>query len=56
MAGSRSGVKSVLIVSRMSPDRSRLMDEGTLVYGGHTRDPHRRPKFYKELRKNKLYA
>jgi len=48
MAASRSGVKSVLIVSRMSPDGTRLLDDGVLVFDGHDRDPTLEgPKFYK---------
>src|ERR671917_2546353 len=31
MAASRSGVKSVLVVSRMSPDGTRLLDDGVMV-------------------------
>ena len=48
MAASRSGVKSVLVVSRMSPDGTRLLDDGVLVFDGHDRDPTvEGPKFYK---------
>jgi beta-xylosidase len=40
MSASRSALKSTLIVSRMAPDGSRLLDEGALVYDGHTQvDP-----------------
>lgn len=47
-AGSRSGIKSVLVVHRMEPDGSALLGEGVLVYDGH--DENRTiegPKFYK---------
>jgi beta-xylosidase len=48
MAASRSGVKSVLVVSRMSPDGTRLLDDGVMVFDGHDRHPTLEgPKFYK---------
>ena len=48
MAASRSGMKSVLIVSRMSPDASKLLDDGVLVFDGHDKNPTvEGPKFYK---------
>jgi beta-xylosidase len=48
LAASRSGVKSILVVSRMSPDGTRLLDEGTLVFDGHEKhDTVEGPKFYK---------
>ena len=48
MAGSRAGIKSILVVSRMSPDGARLLDAGTLVFDGHAEDPTvEGPKFYK---------
>jgi beta-xylosidase len=48
LSASRSALKSTLIISRMSPDGTRLLDEGTLVYDGHGRDPTvEGPKFYK---------
>jgi beta-xylosidase len=48
LAGSRAGIKSILLVSRMSPDGTRLLDSGTLVYDGHAQDPTvEGPKFYK---------
>ena len=47
MAASRSGIKSILIVSRMSPDGTRLLDEGALVFDGHDGNPTvEGPKFY----------
>jgi beta-xylosidase len=39
MSASRSALKSTLIISRMSPDGTRLLDDGTLVYDGHGGDP-----------------
>ncbi|HWB85696.1 MAG TPA: glycoside hydrolase 43 family protein [Bryobacteraceae bacterium] len=48
MAASRSGIKSTLIVSRMSPDGTRLLDDGVIVFDGHAKDPTvEGPKFYK---------
>ncbi len=48
LAGSRSAMKSMLIVSRMSPDGTKLLDGGALVYDGHAEDPTvEGPKFYK---------
>lgn len=47
-AGSRAGVKSVLIVSKMSADGTRLLDDGVLVFDGHDAHPTvEGPKFYK---------
>ena len=48
MAASRSGIKSVLIVSRMSADGTRLLDDGAIVFDGHDQNPTvEGPKFYK---------
>ncbi|HEV2765953.1 MAG TPA: glycoside hydrolase 43 family protein [Pyrinomonadaceae bacterium] len=48
LAASRSGVKSILVVSRMSPDGTRLLDDGVMVFDGHdTHDTVEGPKFYK---------
>ena len=47
-AKSRAGVNSILHVNRMSPDGTRLLDEGTLVFDGHENHPTiEGPKFYK---------
>ncbi|HET8655564.1 MAG TPA: pectinesterase family protein [Longimicrobiaceae bacterium] len=47
-ANSRAGVKSILHVNRMSPDGTKLLDDGKLVYDGHGIDPTiEGPKFYK---------
>ncbi len=47
-AGSRAGIKSVLIVSKMSADGAKLLDEGTLIFDGHEKHPTvEGPKFYK---------
>jgi beta-xylosidase len=47
-AGSRAGIKSVLHVNRLSPDGTRVLDEGTLVFDGHAHHPTiEGPKLYK---------
>ncbi len=48
LAGSRSGIKSILVVSRMSPDGTRMLDDGVIVFDGHDRNPTvEGPKLYK---------
>jgi len=48
MAASRSGIKSILVVSRMTPDGTKLLDEGVMVFDGHDKNPTLEgPKFYK---------
>jgi beta-xylosidase len=48
MAASRSGIKSVLIISRLNPDGTKLLDEGAIVFDGHDRHPTvEGPKLYK---------
>jgi len=48
LAASRSAMGSTLVVSRMDPDGTRLLDDGVLVYDGHPQDPTvEGPKFYK---------
>jgi len=48
MAASRSGIKSILIVSRMSEDGTRLLDDGAIVFDGHDQNPTvEGPKCYK---------
>ena len=39
MAASRSGVKSILVVSRMSADGTKLLDDGVLIFDGHDKHP-----------------
>lgn len=47
MAASRSGVKSILVVSRMSADGTKLLDDGVLIFDGHDKHPTvEGPKFY----------
>jgi beta-xylosidase len=48
LAASRSGIKSILVVNRMSPDGTKLLDDGVLVFDGHDKHPTvEGPKFYK---------
>jgi beta-xylosidase len=48
MAGSRSGVKSVLVLSRMAPDGTHLLDDGAIVFDGHDANPTvEGPKLYR---------
>lgn len=48
LARSRSGLKSVIIVSKMSADGTRLLDDGAIVFDGHEKHPTvEGPKFYK---------
>jgi len=48
-ANSRAGINSILTVRRMSPDGTKLLDEGTLVYDGRNgvAPTVEGPKFYK---------
>lgn len=47
MAASRSGIKSILVVSRMSVDGTKLLDDGVMVFDGHEKHPTvEGPKFY----------
>ncbi len=48
LAASRSGVKSILVVNRMSADGTKLLDDGVMVFDGHDKHPTLEgPKFYK---------
>ncbi|MEO6655075.1 MAG: glycoside hydrolase 43 family protein [Pyrinomonadaceae bacterium] len=47
-AGSRSGIKSLIVVNKMSVDGTRLLDDGVIVFDGHDADSTvEGPKFYK---------
>ena len=47
-AGSRAGIKSILVINRMSPDGTELLDDGVLVFDGHEGHPTiEGPKMYK---------
>ncbi len=38
-AGSRAGIKSILVVNKLSADGMHILDDGVLVYDGHATDP-----------------
>ncbi|MES2647454.1 MAG: glycoside hydrolase 43 family protein [Bacteroidota bacterium] len=47
-AGSRAGIKSIIVVKQMNAAGSKIIDAGKLVYDGHNLDPTiEGPKFYK---------
>lgn len=47
-AGSRSGIKSILVVKRLNAEGTKVIDAGKIVYDGHELDPTvEGPKFYK---------
>src|SRR5438876_1543392 len=47
-ARSRTGIKSILVLSRMSEDGTKLLDDGVMVFDGHEQDPTvEGPKLYK---------
>lgn len=47
-ARSRAGIKSILVVSRLSEDGTKLLDDGAIVFDGHEHDPTvEGPKLYK---------
>lgn len=47
-AGSRAGIKSLLAVTRLTPDGKKTIGESKIIYDGHDIDPTvEGPKFYK---------
>jgi beta-xylosidase len=47
-AGSRAGIKSIVVVKKMNAEGTKTLDAGTLVYDGHELDPTLEgPKIYK---------
>ncbi|MCL6523640.1 MAG: glycoside hydrolase 43 family protein [Thermoflavifilum sp.] len=47
-AGSRSGIKSILVIHQMNHEGTRVLDHGVIVYDGHGIDPTiEGPKLYK---------
>ncbi|NCI47371.1 glycoside hydrolase family 43 protein [Sediminibacterium soli] len=47
-AGSRAGIKSLLIIRKMNAAGTATLDEGVMVYDGHDKDPTvEGPKLYK---------
>jgi beta-xylosidase len=48
LAGSRAGAKSVILLSKMNPEGTKLTDDGVIVYDGHEKNPTiEGPKIYK---------
>lgn len=47
-AGSRAGIKSILVIKQMNPAGDKTIDEGKIVFDGHEQDPTLEgPKLYK---------
>ncbi len=47
-AGSRAGIKSILLINQLSTDGTKILDEGTLIFDGHDHHPTLEgPKVYK---------
>lgn len=47
-AGSRAGIKSIIVVKEMNKEGTKIIGNGVLVYDGHELDPTiEGPKFYK---------
>jgi len=47
-AGSRAGIKSIIVVKKLNREGTKVIGEGVLVYDGHEVDPTiEGPKFYK---------
>lgn len=47
-AGSRAGIKSIIVVKKLNKEGTKVIDDGVLVYDGHESDPTiEGPKFYK---------
>lgn len=48
-AGSRAGIKSVLVVNKMNNEGTQVLDKGIIIFDGHLADPTvEGPKFYKQ--------
>ncbi len=48
-AGSRAGIKSLIVIKKMSKDGTKLLDDGVMVFDGHDADPTvEGPKFLKK--------
>jgi len=48
LAGSRAGAKSVVVLSRMNSEGTKLIDDGVIVFDGHAKHPTLEgPKIYK---------
>lgn len=49
LAGSRAGLKSVIVIKKMNADGTKVTDAGRIVYDGHVTDPTiEGPKIYKK--------
>jgi beta-xylosidase len=47
-AGSRAGIKSIIVVNEMNKEGTKIIGNGVMVYDGHESDPTiEGPKFYK---------
>ncbi|HRV56343.1 MAG TPA: glycoside hydrolase 43 family protein, partial [Mangrovimonas sp.] len=47
-AGSRASVKSILVINKMNPEGTKVLDKGKVVFDGHDAHPTvEGPKFYK---------
>ena len=47
-AGSRAGIKDILVINKMNSEGTKLLDQGMIVYDGHVIDPTvEGPKLYK---------
>ena len=47
-AGSRAGIKSIIVVEKMNKEGMQVIDDGKIVYDGHEQDPTiEGPKLYK---------
>ena len=56
-AGSRAGIKSIVVVKKMNKEGTKVLDEGVLVYDGHESDPTiEGPKIYKRKGYYYLFA
>lgn len=48
LAGSRAGAKGILLINKLSPDGTKLLDDGVMVFDGHAHHPTTEgPKLYK---------
>ena len=47
-AGSRAGIKSIIVVKELNKEGTKIIGDGVMVYDGHEMDPTiEGPKFYK---------
>jgi beta-xylosidase len=56
-AGSRAGIKSIIVIKQMNAEGTKTIDDGVLVYDGHDLDPTLEgPKIYKRNNWYYLFA